>query len=466
MTVADDLRELERRRLRSLVEVDLAAAEELHTPDFELVNPGGSTWSREKYLGGIASGDIDYRRFEPVSDIDVMVDGDLAVLRYRSAIDISVTGGRPARSPPSTSTSTSATRPVGGGCAGPRPPRWSSPPPRLGGMGAIEVEGPPAVLRGAQGGRRGELRGGRGRVLRHPRPQRSRQDDDAGDDRGAAPAGRRAPSACSAAVALAAQPRPLPRIGVQLQASSFFERLTAREQIRTFAALYGVAAGRGGRLAGARRAGRQGGHPGRGPLRRSGRSGCRSPARWSTTRRWSSSTSRPRRSTRRPGATSGTCSPVSTTAAAPSCSPRTTWTRPRRCATGSRSWTAAGCSSSTRPAALVRGLDAPTRITVTPGELTPERAAGLPGVENVQGGADGLVLTTRRPPPSSAGWPSSTSSTGSGCRPGPSRTSSSTSPDASTGHEDASDALRRCRARSCSASSATGRRCSSRSSSR
>ncbi|WP_206051679.1 ABC transporter ATP-binding protein [Nocardioides ferulae] len=38
-------------------------------------------------------------------------------------------------------------------------------------------------------------------------------------------------------------PRLLPRIGVQLQASSFFERLTAREQIRTFAALYGVPAG-------------------------------------------------------------------------------------------------------------------------------------------------------------------------------------------------------------------------------
>jgi ABC-2 type transport system ATP-binding protein len=32
----------------------------------------------------------------------------------------------------------------------------------------------------------------------------------------------------------------LPRIGVQLQASSFFERLTAREQIRTWAALYGI----------------------------------------------------------------------------------------------------------------------------------------------------------------------------------------------------------------------------------
>ena len=39
-------------------------------------------------------------------------------------------------------------------------------------------------------------------------------------------------------------PALLPRIGVQLQASSFFEHLTAREQLRTFAALYGVPAGR------------------------------------------------------------------------------------------------------------------------------------------------------------------------------------------------------------------------------
>jgi ABC-2 type transport system ATP-binding protein len=39
-------------------------------------------------------------------------------------------------------------------------------------------------------------------------------------------------------------PALLPRIGVQLQASSFFERLTAREQIRTFASLYSVSAQR------------------------------------------------------------------------------------------------------------------------------------------------------------------------------------------------------------------------------
>jgi len=39
-------------------------------------------------------------------------------------------------------------------------------------------------------------------------------------------------------------PALLPRIGVQLQSTSFFERLTAREQIRTFASLYGVPARR------------------------------------------------------------------------------------------------------------------------------------------------------------------------------------------------------------------------------
>jgi ABC-2 type transport system ATP-binding protein len=38
--------------------------------------------------------------------------------------------------------------------------------------------------------------------------------------------------------------RLLRRIGVQLQSSAFFEKLTAREQIRTFASLYGVSAER------------------------------------------------------------------------------------------------------------------------------------------------------------------------------------------------------------------------------
>jgi len=45
-------------------------------------------------------------------------------------------------------------------------------------------------------------------------------------------------------------PKLLPRIGVQLQASSFFERLTAREQIETFASLYGVGSRRADEMLG------------------------------------------------------------------------------------------------------------------------------------------------------------------------------------------------------------------------
>ena len=45
-------------------------------------------------------------------------------------------------------------------------------------------------------------------------------------------------------------PALLPRMGVQLQSSSFFERLTAREQIHTFASLYGVSAVRADEMLG------------------------------------------------------------------------------------------------------------------------------------------------------------------------------------------------------------------------
>jgi ABC-2 type transport system ATP-binding protein len=58
---------------------------------------------------------------------------------------------------------------------------------------------------------------------------------------------RRADGGTVSVIGLAPWPRNpalLPRIGVQLQASSFFERLTAREQLQTFAMLYGVPARR------------------------------------------------------------------------------------------------------------------------------------------------------------------------------------------------------------------------------
>ncbi len=49
------------------------------------------------------------------------------------------------------------------------------------------------------------------------------------------------------------------------------------------------------------------------------------------------------------------------------------------------------------PAALVRGLDAPTRITVAPGQLTVDEAAVIPGVDEAHEGSAGVVLRTREP---------------------------------------------------------------------
>ncbi|HUS62756.1 MAG TPA: nuclear transport factor 2 family protein [Acidimicrobiales bacterium] len=93
----DVIRDIERRRLRSLVDADVETADALHASDFQLVNPLGRAASKEEYLGGIASGVLVYRRFEADSDIEVMVDGNLAVLRYRSAMEVEFEGriGRP-----------------------------------------------------------------------------------------------------------------------------------------------------------------------------------------------------------------------------------------------------------------------------------------------------------------------------------------------------------------------------------
>ncbi len=84
------LREVERRRLRALVAVTVDDLYALHAPEFVLVTPSGVAWTKEHYVGGVVAGTINYRRFEATSDIDVAIDGDLGVLKYRSVIDIQV----------------------------------------------------------------------------------------------------------------------------------------------------------------------------------------------------------------------------------------------------------------------------------------------------------------------------------------------------------------------------------------
>jgi hypothetical protein len=82
---ANLIRGLERERIRALVAGDTARAGVLHAEDFQLVNPIGSTQSRAEYLGGVASGALDYAAWEPDS-IAVRMYGEAAVLHYRSRL--------------------------------------------------------------------------------------------------------------------------------------------------------------------------------------------------------------------------------------------------------------------------------------------------------------------------------------------------------------------------------------------
>ncbi len=88
---ADALRATERERLRSLVSADLTRARQLHADDFQLISPLGGVLSREEYLGGIGAGNITYLSWEP-EEIAVRSYGDVAVLRYRSSLEIVVHG--------------------------------------------------------------------------------------------------------------------------------------------------------------------------------------------------------------------------------------------------------------------------------------------------------------------------------------------------------------------------------------
>jgi hypothetical protein len=88
---ADLIRTTERERVRALVEANVERARQLHADDFQLINPLGGSLSKEQYLGGIASGELDYLMWEPDS-IAVRVYGEAAVIRYPSQLEIVVQG--------------------------------------------------------------------------------------------------------------------------------------------------------------------------------------------------------------------------------------------------------------------------------------------------------------------------------------------------------------------------------------
>ncbi|TWG94155.1 ABC-2 type transport system ATP-binding protein [Nocardioides sp. J9] len=191
-------------------------------------------------------------------------------------------------------------------------------------------------------------------------------------------------------------PRLQPRIGVQLQASSFFERLTAREQIHTFASLYGVGAG-----------------PADEWLERVGLTDK------AATRVEDLSGGQAQR-------LSIACALVhdpelvfldEPTSALDPQARRNLWDLLSSINDSGRTVVLTThymdeaevlCDRVAvmdhgrilqfdTPAALVRGLDAPVRITVAPGVLTAAEAAAIPGVQETHEDVDGVVLVTRDP---------------------------------------------------------------------
>ena len=89
----NDLREIERRRLHALVTGDLASADLLHADDFQLITPSGRVLSKQDYLGGIATGHLNYRLWEIDSGIEVRLYEGVALIRYRSQLHMSLDGG-------------------------------------------------------------------------------------------------------------------------------------------------------------------------------------------------------------------------------------------------------------------------------------------------------------------------------------------------------------------------------------
>ncbi len=85
-SAATVLPDLERRRLRALLTADIETAEPLHAENYRLVTPNGSDMTKDDYLGAIGSGQLRYRVFEAVSDIAVLGDAPVAVLRYQARI--------------------------------------------------------------------------------------------------------------------------------------------------------------------------------------------------------------------------------------------------------------------------------------------------------------------------------------------------------------------------------------------
>ena len=91
--IEEQIRDIERARLRALVAADVETAGPLHADDFQLITPSGRSLSKNDYLGDIAAGRLRYVAWDP-EEIDVRIHGDGAVVRYQAELQTVANGVR------------------------------------------------------------------------------------------------------------------------------------------------------------------------------------------------------------------------------------------------------------------------------------------------------------------------------------------------------------------------------------
>lgn len=87
ITDADAFRQLERSRLRSLVERNMDLARQLHAVDFQLITPTGHRYLGDQYLDEIETGQLKYIAWDP-KEMEVRMHANVAILRYQARLEV------------------------------------------------------------------------------------------------------------------------------------------------------------------------------------------------------------------------------------------------------------------------------------------------------------------------------------------------------------------------------------------
>lgn len=86
-TEADLLRQIELDRLRDHITLEMDPED--YAPEFRHINPAGQVISRDDYLDRVATGQYVYRVLDPVTELEVRIYGDGAVITYQDRVDLS-----------------------------------------------------------------------------------------------------------------------------------------------------------------------------------------------------------------------------------------------------------------------------------------------------------------------------------------------------------------------------------------